>query len=240
MERYKGKSPAQEKKKKRLKFSLESFQKEYESDITEVVVAGRKFRLMLPRSIERFIDSEDVFHDFPLWAKIWEASWVLADYLAGMPPDPERRFLEIGAGVGLVGIVAASFGHHILLTEYNPHSLNFARANALLNNCPTLEIMKLDWHVPQLKDRFDVIVGSEVVYHKRDFDPLRNLFRSYLMPGGEIILAAGMRLISAEFFKSMQQSYNIQAQQKVLRSAEEEIRVVLCRMTPYSKKFEVS
>ena len=131
-----------------------------------------------------------------------------------------------------MGIVAASFGHQMLVTEYNPHSLNFARANALLNNCPSLEIIKLNWHESHLDKRFDAIVGSEVVYHKRNFCPLKNLFQSCLMPGGEIVLSTGMRQTSTDFFKSMHKDYNMLAQQKTLRSDGDEIRVVLCRMTP--------
>ena len=48
-----------------------------------------------------------------------ESILVLSGYLAGLPPDVNRRFLEIGAGVGLVSIVAATFGHQITMTEYN-------------------------------------------------------------------------------------------------------------------------
>jgi predicted nicotinamide N-methyase len=210
--------------------SLESFHSTYESDVSEVSVRGRAFRLFTPRYIEPFIDEGDALHDFPLWSKIWEASLVLADFLAGMPEEPGKRFLEIGGGIGLVSIVAASFGHDITLTEHNPHALEFARANAHANGCPELRILELDWNRPALEGAFDFIVGSEVVYHERDFDPLERLFDVLLKPKGEIILAEGIRKTSMEFFSRMQKSFQVKGHKKVLRSGEKEVPVILCRM----------
>ena len=131
-------------------FSLESFTKKYETETTELVVNGRKFKILLPKNLSQFINTHDVMHDFPLWAKIWQASWVLAGYLAEMPVAAEKNFLEIGGGAGLVSIVATSFGHRITMTEYNPDALQFARANALINECPQLNIQQLDWNHPRL------------------------------------------------------------------------------------------
>ena len=211
-------------------FSLESFHRIYETDVSEVNVQGRAFRLFTPRYIEPFIDDQDALRDFPLWSKIWEPSLVLADFLAGMPPEPGKRLLEIGGGIGLVSIVAASFGHDITLTEHNPHALEFARANAHANGCPDLKILDLDWNRPSLEGAFERIVGSEVVYHERDFEPLEKLFRSLLKPGGEIILTEGVRKTSMDFFERMQGRYYVRGMKKVLRSGGKEVAVILCRI----------
>ena len=106
-----------------------------ETEEKSVVIKGRSFAILMPKFIEEYIDSQDFLQNFPLWAKVWEASWVLADFLAGLPSEPERRFLEIGCGLGLVGVVAASFGHKVIMTEHNPEAIEFARANADLNHC---------------------------------------------------------------------------------------------------------
>ena len=126
-------------------FSLESFHKEYETESNDVIVNGRKFKILLPRYLSKFIKTDDVFRDFPLWAKIWQASWVLAGHLDTMPVDTGKNFLEIGAGVGLVSIVAASSGHRITMTEFSRDALQFARANAHINGCSHLPIRALDW-----------------------------------------------------------------------------------------------
>ncbi len=214
-------------------FSLESFHKEYETDTVDLAIGKRRFSFLVPKSIDRFVDIEDVFHDFPLWSKIWEASIVLSEYLAGIPVQPEKRFLEIGGGMGLVGIIASAFGHRVTMTEYNPDALNYARANAETNPPgagSNLEITQLDWYRPRLEGLFDYIVGSEVIYKEKDFEPILKLFRRYLKPKGEIILSEGVRKTSLEFFRQMGEFFEIKAQKKVLRSEKGETRVILCRM----------
>ena len=216
-------------------FAIEDFYKEYETEVTEVVINSRKFSILLPKYLHQFINPIDLFHDFPLWAKIWKASWVLSGYLADMPVDANKRILEIGGGIGLVSIVAAVFGHQITMTEYNPDALNFARANAWRNNCPDLPIFKLDWHHSGLSDQFDMIVASEVTYKEEDFSPLTQLFKSNLKPGGEIILASEIRKSGKDLFKFFQPAFDIKVIKKKLRSETGSIPVVLMKMRP--KKF---
>jgi len=215
-----------------MKFSMDSFHHKYDTDETKLTVNGRDFRLLIPSSLDGFIDPGNLYHDFPLWAKVWEASLVLADWVAHMKPDPEKRWLEIGSGLGLVGMTASTFGHHVTATEHNPDALAFARANAHINGCSNLKIEPLDWHQPKLEGMFDVIVGSEVAYRETDFKPLRTLFKTFLNPDGEIILTSAMRKINMLFYGEMQKYFNIKAQKKTLRSDEETMDILLCKMTP--------
>jgi len=196
-----------------------------------VVVKDRKFQILLPGFLARFINTHDVFHEFPLWAKIWQASWVLSDCLAGMPVETKKQFLELGAGVGLVSIVATSFGHRITMSEHNYDALQFARANALINECPQLPIVDLDWNRPQSRGRFDYIVASEVTYKKEDCQPLVKLLKACLKPDGEVILAGEMRKSSMDFYKELENRFNIRVQKKILRSDNDEINIYLFRMT---------
>jgi 16S rRNA G1207 methylase RsmC len=148
-----------------------------------------------------------------------------------MPVEPKKQFLEVGAGVGLVSIVAASFGHRITMSEHNYDALQFARANALTNECPRLPIIDLDWNRPQLSGRFDYLVASEVTYKTEDCQPLVKLLKVCLNPDGEVILAGEMRKSSMDFYKELEKSFNIRVQKKILRSDNEEVNVYLFRMT---------
>jgi len=214
-------------------FSWESFHQKYDTETTDMTIRSRKFQFLLPRSLDRFINTENLLQHFPLWAKIWEASWILADYMAAASPDPDKHVLEIGGGVGLVGITAAAFGHRITMTESDEHAINFAKANAALNGVNNLEIGKLDWNKPSINGRFHMIIASEVVYKEKDFIPLETLFKTYLSPKGEIVLASGMRNTTMAFFNYMSQTYNVRAQKKTLRSEDDEkVTVVLARITP--------
>ncbi|HDZ89779.1 MAG: methyltransferase domain-containing protein [Deltaproteobacteria bacterium] len=214
-------------------FSLESFLEEYETDSTDLVIRERRFRFFVPKSIDRFLDPGDLLHDFPLWARIWEASIVLSHHLAEMPVDLEKRFLEIGCGMGVVGVVASAFGHRVTMSEYNPHALNFARANARVNLAadePNPKIVQLDWGHPHMDGMFDYIIGSEVIYKEEDYQPILKLINTCLRPSGEVVLAEGLRKTSMEFFRQVSDSFNITARKKVLRSTGEEVRVVLASM----------
>ena len=214
-------------------FSMSAFHQEYETDVSSLTIGDRRFKFFIPKSLDPFLDKEDVFTEFPLWSKIWEASIVLANHVAAMPVDPRGRLLEIGCGVGLVGIVAANCGHRVTMTEYNRDALNFARANARVNHTSgssELGIVELDWTKPVLEGRFDTILGSEVIYKEESFEPLVGLFRRYLKPDGEIILAEGLRKTSLEFFKRMAHICDVKARKRILRSKGEEKRVILASM----------
>ena len=212
-------------------FSMEAFQQEYETDTVDVAIGNRKFSFFVPKSLDRFIDPENVFNNFPLWAKIWEPCLMLADYLASMPVNPEKRFLEIGSGLGLVGIVASSFGHRVTMTEYNHDALNFAKANAQINNCSNIGIKELDWNKPELKGTFDRIIGCEVIYKEESFYPILRLFQTYLKEDGEILMSERTRKSSIEFFRQMSEHFNIKAQKKIIRNGSDEIHVIMCMMT---------
>ncbi|MGD9220744.1 MAG: methyltransferase domain-containing protein [Desulfobacterales bacterium] len=211
-------------------FRFEEFHKTYETETTDMVVSDRKFSLFLPKYLYRFLNPHDILHDFPLWAKIWRASWVLSSYLAGVPPDANKRILEIGGGVGLVSIVAATFGHQITLSEYNPDALNFARANAHCNNCPDLPIIQIDWYHPQLKTKFDQIVGSEVAYKESHLEALLKLFKSNLKPGGEIILTWEIRKSGQNLFEFFHSEFDITVSKMSLRSETTTHRIMLMKM----------
>lgn len=211
-------------------FDINSFFKEYDTESVRLEIQNRNLEILVPKTIDRFLDPANLMQDFPLWAKIWSASVVLAEHLAAMEVNRQETFLEIGAGLGVVGIAAAACGHRITLTEYNPDALNFARANACLNNCRDLPVHELDWNRPLLFDTFDYIVGSEVAYREEDLDPLIRLFRKLLKPGGEVILAGEMRQISKAAYKKLDGEFDLRVQKKVLRLQDEETPIFLFRM----------
>ena len=130
----------------------------------------------------------------------------------------------------MVSIVAAAFGHRITMTEYNPDALQFARANALINQCPQLNIQELDWNHPRLTGQFDYIVASEVSYREKDIQPLMMLFKNSLKTGGEVVLAGEMRKLSKDFYKALETLFDIRVLKKILRSDSAEINIFLFRM----------
>lgn len=212
--------------------SLDKFKAAYDTEIAALSIGGRPFRFHVPRTIERFIDLDDPMRNFPLWSKIWEASLLLASKMAARTVCPGERLIELGAGLGVAGMVAAAFGHDITITEYDPHALAFLEANRLENQCNAANVCRLDWHHLELQDRFDVILGSELIYKESDFMILRTLFRTLLKPGGEVLLAGEVRQTNKAFLDCMQSEFQIQIAKQTLRSESRAIPLLLIRMVP--------
>ena len=211
---------------------LASFHRKYRTETRDLTIHGRHFNFVVPKEIDPFIDFENIVCGFPLWAKIWEPSWLLAEHVAKTPPSRLNKILEIGSGIGVVGIVAASFGHDVTMTEYDENALQFAGANAEINHCPEVKICRLDWHRPELEDKFDCIIGSEVTFHERDYNSLLNLFRIYLKPHGRVILASGVRQSVLNILRRMHRYFDVQINKYSIRGEDSRIPAVLCHMSP--------
>jgi len=114
---------------------------------------------------------------------VWSAGEVLADLVAANPtmcgPGP---CLELGAGVGVVGITLAFFGvRPIVLTDLD-RQLPLLRRNASENfqDPGVLEVAALDWRIPEereslapWKGRWSAVLASDVGYDPDLFEPLR-------------------------------------------------------------------
>jgi predicted nicotinamide N-methyase len=214
--------------------SLESFHSAHDAEPVEMMVGGRTYRIFAPRAIERYLQDAGTLNGFPLWARIWPASIVLAEVMASMPADPRREMIKIGGGLGQVSIVAAACGHRITFSEANPHALAFARASAELNGLPQLPVVQLDWGQRPVPGAFDVVIGSELVYRDSDVVPLRHLFTRLLKPAGEVILAGEVRRTSDGFLRRMTESFHVQVHRKRLRSGPQSTTILVFRMQPKS------
>ncbi|KPA16725.1 Methyltransferase [Candidatus Magnetomorum sp. HK-1] len=217
-------------------FSIESFNQTYETEIIPLTIRDKQFSFLMPKKLDDFIDKSDSLNNFPMWAKIWEASLVLADHIAGQYKSP-KTILELGSGLGVTGIIAAAFGHKVTLTEYDPHAIQFLHANAHINNCiKNIDIKFLDWKNPKIDSTFDMIVGSELIYKERAFPSLVSLFHKYVSKKGEILLTTEPRKASKPFLDMMMPWYKIQIWRKRMRAADATRTVLLIRLTARDEK----
>ncbi len=211
--------------------------KRYKLDFENVTIRGKRFSFLHLQDIEPLIAGKDIFansEEFPFWVKIWESSVVLADFMASMEPDSQRKVLELGAGLGVTGIVAAGFGHKVLLTDYQDEILDFEKVSAAVNKCDeNTSFKRLDWLKPDDLGKFEMIIASEVLFHPKFFEPLLNVFRKYLAPKGVIYMAHDVRRKSlGQFLPLCEKEYDIAMQKRVLRSDDEKVEVLLTRLVP--------
>lgn len=81
-----------------------------------------------------------------------------------------KRVLEVGAGCGVSGLIAARFAAKVVLTDRNEEVMDMLNQNIELNSLQDkAEGMVMKWvdDVPALKQKyppFETIIGSDVIY----------------------------------------------------------------------------
>jgi len=197
----------------------------------EITIRDKTLKIFLPAKLEEIFQGDPLLEveKFPFWARVWEASLVLADYIATI--EPSKKILELGAGLGVPSLVAASLGHKVLATDYEKLPLEFIKLSAKENNL-TIETQILDWKNPNLSEKFDLIIGSEVVFRKSLFKPLIELFKNYLEDNGEVILShpSERKRTLIPFLHEAQKDFKILTSIRKLKSEEKTIEIVLNRL----------
>lgn len=114
---------------------------------------------------------------------LWQAAPRLANFLIKSPElVADKRILELGAGLGLCGMVAHHLGaNSVVLTDADTITLERMRSN-LDTNCPnhnsskqSIGCRQLIWNnLSQMEEcgTFDTLLGADVIYTIESLDPL--------------------------------------------------------------------
>lgn len=210
----------------------ENLEKRYDLELAEAQVRNITLQILQLQDLESYlirkIESEAVgLENFPFWAMVWEGALVLADFLVNREPVPGRRLLELGSGLGFVGLFAAARGHEVTLTDNSPDALAFARYSAYCNKLNTASVSFLDWGNPELPQTYDWIVGSDILYEPKNFDLLLGIFARYLAPAGRVYLAHGLQGPGAKtFFEMAKKQFVIRYRETKIRSEGEDKKIL--------------
>lgn len=102
--------------------------------------------------------------------------------------------MELGSGTGICGIVCATLGAKVHLTD-KANILNLTKENVRHNmefikkNNGECHVKELVWHDLDseiLKEKFDIIIGSDLVYTKNQALELYGLLNQYFKHNTEI------------------------------------------------------
>src|SRR4051812_46500313 len=95
----------------------------------------------------------------PYGVVLWPSAIALAhDLFARADQLRGARVLELGAGTGLPGIVAASCGAHVVQTDRNEQALSLCRLNGERNGAVDIEYRVADWTSWTDASHFDWII----------------------------------------------------------------------------------
>jgi len=213
---------------------LREIRKRYQVDFENLRVGHTELEILTIQNLEPLLAGKDPFKDvenFPFWVKLWESSMVLAGMMAASKPGPGQTLLELGAGLGAPGLAAAVSGHAVTLSDYQPLILDFQRVNAAANGLRGIQFQIIDWRQPPALPPFDTIIGAEIIYREEFFEPLLAVFAALLKPAGVIYLAHDARRRSlGKFLKLAEPYYRIEATARKLRSAKDELTVIVNRL----------
>lgn len=143
-------------------------------------------------------------------AVVWDAAVVMCMYLElGKVELKGKRAIELGAGTGLVGIVAALLGAKVTITDREP-ALDFLFANVKANLPPdsqgSVVVSELTWG--QDLERypaggFDLVLGADIVYLEDTFVPLLQTLDHLCSDTAVVLLACKIRYKRDTNFLSM-------------------------------------
>jgi predicted nicotinamide N-methyase len=130
--------------------------------------------LLRPASPESLIDEEAFANDefLPYWAELWPASLALCEAL---PAVAGLRVVELGCGLGLPSLVAASCGADATAVDWAEDAITLLRENAERNGL-TLRAERRDWREPWY-EHFDLALAADVLYERRNVEPVRERLR---------------------------------------------------------------
>ncbi len=155
---------------------------------------------------------EDALTALPLWAKIWPSAIVLGHALRRISSHG-KSLLEIGAGCGVTGLLAAGMGFaEVTISDINEDALLFAQIAALHNGLgDVVRVRRVDIASTRLDTAFDYIAGAEVLYLEPLHRPLVKFLRHHLAarPDAEALLAKDYRRKAKKFFKLAERDFRI-------------------------------
>ena len=176
---------------------------------TELVVAGRRLRLLRPRDNEALIDEHAFEHEeyLPYWAELWPSGVALARTV-GVRSLLGAITLELGCGLGLPAIAAALAGGRVLASDWAPDAVAIAARNAALNDAP-VETLVCSWTAPGplvARGPWALVLASDVLYEARNADALLELLPRL---GREVWLADPGRPPAARFLAEAARRWTI-------------------------------
>ena len=102
-------------------------------------------------------------------------------------PASSPSVLDLGCGMGMAGTVAAALGAKVLFADLEPPALLFAQLNSLPWR-DRVRTRRLNWQRDSLHERFNVILGADILYERVQWDFLEPFWRAHLSDGGHVLL----------------------------------------------------
>ncbi len=180
----------------------------YEVRQRRIELLNRQYTFIGPCAPEALLEAPNVEARFaadgymPYWAEFWPASLLLMDAVANWEPPgpgvPPPKVLELGCGLGAVSVVLGSLGYRAIASDYDQDALAFTLENARINGV-TVEPLLIDWRRTYPELTVDRIVAAEVLYERRNAEPVARFVSQHLSPTGYALICDRNRSTADDF-----------------------------------------
>ena len=142
----------------------------------------------------------------PYGVSLWPSAIALSHEIANRAGEFHgRSVLELGAGTGLPGIVAASLGARVVQSEQDELALHLCKRNGKRNGVgDVVEYRLANWSEWGDERQYDWIIGSDILYGEKLHPDLRKIFEANLAANGRILLADPFRGMGFRFLETLE------------------------------------
>ena len=174
-------------------------------DVFRFEIAGRGWDIRAGKDHASIMGVCDDFVAFPFGLLLWESAVVLAEALAeARDTVAGKTVLELGAGVGLPGIMARYLGAaSVLQTDHVSEALAMCRMNAAANGVTGVDTALANWDAWRNERTYDLIIASDVIYERQAHAPLAAILERNLGVGGRAVLTDPGRQDTPLFLEDM-------------------------------------
>jgi predicted nicotinamide N-methyase len=182
--------------------------------VEEVVSLGScELVLLRPRDADALIDEEAFRREefLPYWAELWPSALALARAVATRPLEG-ARVVELGCGLALPSIAAALGGARVLATDWSSPAVSLAAQNAVRNGA-AVEVAVCSWTSPGrllLDAPWNLVLASDVLYERRNVEPLLELLPRLVGREGEVLLTDPGRPPAATFLARAAEEWRVE------------------------------
>lgn len=146
---------------------------------------------------------ERVIADPPYWALVWTGARAIAADVSSMPSLADRKVLDLGCGLGLSGLAAATRGAAVTFGDYLDEPLEFVRATLERSSIGGCEIRRIDFTGDDHHGVFELILAADIVYDPAHYAPLARFLDRGLAPSGTILLTESLRADASVFLEGL-------------------------------------
>jgi predicted nicotinamide N-methyase len=136
---------------------------------------------------------------WPIFGLLWPSGSRLAERMALRPVNADEHILEIGCGLALASLVAHRRGADVTASDCHPLAAGFLLCNLRINGLAPMPYLHGQWGSnaePAAKDpahtaprqRYDLIMGSDVLYERDAKGDLAHFIASHASPVVEVCI----------------------------------------------------